>query len=138
MDTVGALVSILKADSGVSGSAGTRVYGDELPQDATSSMPEDSVVVRSAGGGSTGGAEKRWGDLHIDIDCYSDTPKGAGDLYGLVRIALAGIDRSTVTVDGVSILTHWAHESMRAQTGREPDTHWPICVGSWQVLAAEA
>lgn len=136
MDTVGALVAILAADPNVA-AAVHAVYGDELPEAEAANMPRANVVVRYAGGGALGGAEKRWSDGRIDVDTYGATPKEAGDVYRLVRTALAGIDRVTKTVDGVDVLVHWAQESQRAFTGREPDTHWPTCLGSWQVLAGE-
>lgn len=134
MDTVGALRAALLADGTVVVDA---IYGDELPLEEVDSMPAKVVVIRSAGGGTFGGREKTWSDGRFDVDVYATSMKEAGDVYATVRKSLAQIDRKKVTVDGIPILVHWAHETMRGIVGREPDTQWPTCIGSWQVMTAE-
>jgi hypothetical protein len=139
MDVIGALVSIVSSDAGVTAALGTGdVYGDELPDGVTSGSPSPNVVIRIAGGGSVGGPDKQWGDVAVAVDTYDVTTKKAHDLYDLVRTALAAVNRETVTVDGTPVLIHDADETVRGITGRDPDTKWPTCVGLWQVLTAEA
>lgn len=138
MDTIGALVTHLLATSAVTTLTSTRVYGDELPEYKATDMPLAAVVVRTAGGtASMGGAHKAWSDQSIDLDCYGLTLKACTDLNTVVRRSLSRLNRRRVLVDGRYVLIHWAREISRPVSGRMPDSGWPVCLSTWQVLTAE-
>lgn len=132
-NAVGAIVAMLKADTALSAAVSSRVYGGELPKAQITDMPRAAVVVSRAGGGFIGGGYQDYGDLRINVACYADTPRAADIIYGLVHDALKQMRRGVWS----ETLLHWANVSSEGVTGRDPDTDWPVCLSSWQVLASE-
>lgn len=131
MDVVGALRTFLKADAGVSAIT-SNVYGGSLPRSVDSAQPEASVVLRRAGGGAIGRVNQ-FGDKRIDVDCYGANEKEASDLFDAVYAALKGM--GTQVVD--QVLIHWAACVVDGTSGHDPQTTWPVCIGTFQVLVSE-
>lgn len=130
-DVVGALRTYLKA-SDVSVIT-TDIFGGTLPRSFTegNSHPTCVVLRRSGGGGM--GRVNNFGDKRIDIDCYGATEKEASELWDAVYGALKGM--GTRVVDNV--LFHWAACVADGTSGHDPQTTWPVCIGTFQVLVAE-
>ena len=133
LDTIGALTSYLKAAPDVYVASAGRVFGGELPRTENTSMSRAAIVVKRAGGGLLGTAYQEYGDIRVDIDCYGKTMREADQLYSVARLALKQLSR--IVADGV--LFHWARISSDGVSLRDPETDWPMCVGSFQVLVAE-
>ena len=134
MDVIGALRTYLRADTGVSTLAGTNVFGGQLPRSIqeSSSGPPTAVVLRRTGGGSLG-QTNNFGDKRVDVDCYGADTKTASDLWDAVYEALKGM--GTIVED--EVLLHWAICVADGTSGHDPQTTWPVCIGTFQVLAAE-
>lgn len=132
MDHIGALRTYLKADSGVSAIT-TNVFGGKIPRSVIEADANPTcVVLRRAGGGALGRVNN-FGDKRVDVDCYGANDKEASDLWDAVYAALKGM--GTTVVDGV--LFHWAACVADGTSGNDPQTTWPVCIGSFQVLIAE-
>lgn len=132
MDIIGALRAFLLADAGVTAIT-TNVYAGSLPRSVIEANATPTcVILRRAGGGSIG-SPNNFGDKRIDVDCYGVNEKAASDLYDAVYAALKGLQRKVVN----QVLLHWANCVADGTSGHDPQTTWPVCVGSFQVLAAE-
>jgi hypothetical protein len=132
MDVVGALRTFLLADAGVQALT-TQVYAGSLPRDIQGLPdPPTAVILRRAGGGALG-ATNQFGDKRVDVDCYGTNEKAASDLFDAVYAALKGMGTTVVG----QVLIHWALCTTDGTSGHDPQTTWPICVGTFQVLAAE-
>jgi len=132
-DVVGAIVSILSADSGVSALVGARVYGDEIAPDEIHNQPRAAVVVQPSGGAVptfTQGTIPLEA-MRVDVLCYGSTRYDADRLRRAVYDSLRAVQRRT---EG-SVLVHWINLAGGLATGRDPDTGWPRAFQSWQVLA---
>ena len=90
--------AVLTADAGVSADAGTRVYPDALPQNATLPAIRYAVIDDRSEQHLTGIAGLA--NATIQIDCYALTRLAANDLGDDVRLAL---DRYEGTSSGVTI-----------------------------------
>jgi hypothetical protein len=132
-DPIEGLVEFLQADAGVSLLVGSRVYGGELPRADVTSMPRTAVVLKPAGGGLLGTAFQEYGDIRVDVDCWGETPRAAWILYLAVNAALKQLRHE----ESADVLLRWARPSSRGVSARDPDTDWPVCLSSWQVLAHE-
>lgn len=132
MDVIGAVRTYLIADGGVSAATGGRVFGGELDHDEAALQPRAAVVLRYAGGGALGRAQN-FGDRRIDLDCYGATAKEAADVWDACRMALKALTRRKVG----NVLLHWAALSADGASGHDPQTGWPLCLGTFQVLAAD-
>jgi hypothetical protein len=132
VDVTGALRTFLLADAGVSALT-TQVYAGSLPREIQG-LPDSptAVVLRRAGGGIIG-AVNRFGDKRMDVDCYGTNEKAASDLFDAVYAALKGMGTTVVG----QVLIHWAICTADGTSGHDPQTTWPVCVGTFQVLAAE-
>jgi hypothetical protein len=133
LDTLGALVTFLKADPDVASASVGRIFPGELPRNENPSMPRAAVVVKRAGGGLLGTAYQEYGDIRVDVDCYGKTMREADQLYSVTRRALKQMNRE---VSG-GILFHWARISSDGVGLTDPETDWAMCIGSFQVLVAE-
>lgn len=129
-----ALIEHLKADTDVAEIVGTRVFGTEIPEDESGSMPEATVVIKRAGGlGTLGGGYQEFGDIRVDVLCYGATPYLAEELLLAVHPALKQLRRAVYS----GCLLHWANPAGGPLPLRDPDTDSPLFFSSWQVLAAE-
>ena len=111
---------------------GGRVFGSELPKVEASNMPRPAVVVSLVGGGgpASDAPEMR---ATVDVACYGATPKGATDVYLVVREALRGLRRST----NANALLHTAVELSGPMEMRDEETRWPLTWSSWRVVVGE-
>lgn len=136
-DVVRGTVAFLRAQPGVTAITGNRVFAEELPESEHHLMPRAAIVVSSAGGGLLGNSN-RFGDRRVDVICYGASPMKARQLHNEIRAALKGLVRQVVT-DSAStkVLLHWARISADGRVGRDPNTDWPVCGSSWQILAAD-
>jgi hypothetical protein len=133
VDVTGALRTFLLADAGVSALVGSQVYAGSLPREIQGlSDPPKAVVLRRAGGGVLGSVNN-FGDKRIDIDAYGTNEKEASDIYDAAHLALKGMGTTVVG----QVLIHWAIPTADGTSGHDPQTTWPVCVGTFQVLAAE-
>lgn len=131
MDVIGALRTYLAADAGVSAIT-TDIFGGSLPKGTLAAGPGPVVVLRRVGGGTIGKVNN-FGDKRVDVDCYGANEKQASDLFDAVYAALKGM--GTRVVDNV--LLHWAVPVVDGTSGHDPQTTWPVCIGTFQVLVAE-
>lgn len=132
MDVVGALRTFLLADAGVTALT-NQVYAGSLPRSVQeASSPPTAVILRRAGGGNMG-QTNNFGDKRIDVDCYGANEKTASDLFDAVYAALKGMGTTVVG----QVLIHWAICAADGTSGHDPQTTWPVCIGTFQVLAAE-
>lgn len=132
MDVVGAVRTYLLADAGVTAATSGRVYGGELDHDEQAQQPRAAIVLRYAGGGLLGRGQL-YGDRRLDIDCLGADPKEAAAVWDACRTALKALQRQKVS----GVLLHWAALSSDGVSGHDPQTGWPVCVGTFQVLAAD-
>jgi hypothetical protein len=88
--------------------------------------------VRRVGGGGFG-ATNNFGDKRIDVDCYGVSEKAASDLFDAVYAALKGM--GTIVVN--QVLFHWCICVADGTSGHDPQTTWPVCIGTFQVLVSE-
>lgn len=130
-----AIITILKADVGVSALVGTRVFGDELPRVETDSMPRKAVVVASAGGTppSYTTSTLLLEGQRFDVFCYGETLYQAEQVRQAVYGSLRAVERTVAA----SVLVHWARPAGGAMAGRDPGTEWPVKWNSWQILTDE-
>lgn len=133
-DRITALVAILKADAAVAAEVGARVFGGELPEAETASMPRKAIVITHAGGvAAFGGGYQEYGDSRVDTRCYGTTPHEADEVWRAAHGALKQLRR---TLQG-DMLVHWARQAGGPIPLRDPDADWPSIFASWQVLASE-
>lgn len=134
LDPATAIVAYLKQDADVTALVSTRVFGAELPDTQTPSMPQGCVVVRLAGSpDQMGQAYQEYGDVRIEVRSYGATPYTATQVARAVHGRLKQMRRN---MQGTTIL-HWARGSGGMQQLRDPDTEWPFTLSTYQVLAAE-
>lgn len=131
VDFADSLVAYLRAAPGVTALAGVRVYPAELPTTEAVSMPRYAVVVVPLGGGGPAS------DVHaltpkIDITCYGATPKQARMLWLAVNAALRDLRRAV----WAGCLLHSAVILAGPLQMRNPETHWPLAWGSWQMTVS--
>lgn len=132
-DPTGALVAWLKTRPSVTALASTRVFGAELPASEIPNQPRAAVVINPSGGGYLPSGYQRLTDRRVDISCYGATRLQAEALYTAVSVELKHLRR----IVAASTLIHWAKVSAAGFNTRDPDTDWPVCVSSWQVLHSE-
>ncbi len=131
-DPIKALIAYLQTDDYVAARVDNRVFGGSVDEDENPNMPRCCVVLAPAGGGMIGQTND-FGDVRIDTLCYGSDEAEAWQVYRTVLRAMKLLERETI--DGV--LLHWARVSAGGATGTDPVTAWPVCVASFQVLAAE-
>lgn len=133
-DLIGALVTALKADSGVAAVVGTRVFGGHLPDSETSSMPRACVVIQYAGSPNIyGSGAQEYGDKRVDVRSYGATPFEANRLWRTVHPALKTLTREVHS----QTLVHWVKPVGGPNDLREPDTDYPFVLSTWWVLMSE-
>ncbi len=146
-DELAGVVAYLAADAAVIALCGTRVFGDELPDEEAVSMPRAAVVVNDGGLGSGGGAlglannsYMPFGTSTKDLRCYGATFAQSRAVWNacaraLKNLGLAG--RTVVTLsDSTSVVLYDATPAAPATT-REPEVDWPLTFGTFNLTAAE-
>lgn len=133
-DPIAALRTILLADPDLDTAVNGQVYGGEIPEAESKSMPVAAVVLRPAGGPSTpGGGYQQFGKQRVDVVCYGHTLSESYAIDRLVYPILNAIQRQVAD----SVLVHSATCEAKAATARDPLKQWPTTYSSWLVLAAE-
>lgn len=135
-DPVSAIIAILKADSAVAALAGTRVFGEELPQAEAGAMPRKGVVIRSAGGISPVRGRLRHTGGRVDAICWAETPFEANQMNRAVFDALKSVLRTRVTLASGNVLIHWIEDASGPLSLRDADTNWPAVTQSFQIFHA--
>jgi hypothetical protein len=133
VDPIAALVAWLNLDGTLVALVDGRTYGGELPREQVAAMPRAAVVLRPAGGGLLGRAYQDVGDVRVDVECYGAVARQAWEVNLAVYQALKHLSR----VVSAGVLLHWAQPSSKGVLARDPVTDWPVCLASYQVLAAE-
>ena len=130
-----ALVTFFKADSALSALVGTRVFGAELPNTETESMPRAVVVISPAGSPPGPGANSNLSfmSLRLDMKCYGTTPLTAWSVYLAVRDALKGLEGS---VKDTVLLYDASIEGGPIQL-RDADLEWPLVLGTFNLRVSE-
>lgn len=132
-DIIGAITEWLKADPDVAGLAAARVFGGELPDEESKSMPRAAIVIRPSGGASlAGGSYARHDTQRVDLLAYDKTPAAANALARLARRSLTSLRRSVVA----GCLIHWIEASGGFTAGRDRDAAWPVAFQSFQAFYA--
>ncbi len=108
----------------------TRVYPDELPATEAVSMPRPALVLRATTG-SRPRSEAAVLDPRVDVLCYGATLKEARALWLTVAEALQALRRGV----HARCLLHGSALLAGPIGTREPETHWPVYWGSWQLTA---
>lgn len=136
-DIIGALVTLLKADAGVTAAAGEHVYGVELPANATKDMPLDAILIQPSGGVSlTAGSDAAVESQRFDLFGYGATPFAADRMRRLGAAAVRSARRVTIDVGGHRVLIHWVNKAGGFFAARERDGLWPQSFQSFQVFFA--
>lgn len=136
-DPIRALVLYLRGMLPITQLVGDRIYAEDVPQIENRTMPRPVVVVATAGGGLLG-ASALYGDVRVEVRCYAATLAAARGLHLEVRAALKTLQRVQVRDTATTaVLLHWARVSSDGSTRRDVLTSWPVCVSTWQVLAAD-
>jgi hypothetical protein len=133
VDPIAALVAWLKVDAALAALLDGRIFGGELPREQIASMPRPALVLRPAGGGLLGRAFQDFGDVRVDVECYGAVSRQAWEVNLAAYQALKHLSR----VVSAGVLLHWAQPSSKGVLARDPSTDWPVCLASYQVLAAE-
>lgn len=134
VDPIKGVRALLLADTDVAALVGDSVYGAEIPETLSASMPVAAIVLKPAGGPSRpGGGYQQFGAVRVDVVCYGETLKQSWSVYLAVYTALQDLRRGVY--DGV--LLHSADPSSKGVTARDPVTQWPTTYSSWLVLASE-
>ncbi|MEO9612633.1 MAG: DUF3168 domain-containing protein [Nitratireductor sp.] len=132
-DVITALAEILKANADVSVLAGSRIYGGELPEHETASMPRGAIVLQPSGGASmTAGSDSQHDTQRIDLFAYGATPFEAERLRRVARRVLTPVRR----VVSANCLVHWIEVAGGFASGRDARTQWPIAFQSFQIFFA--
>lgn len=135
VDPIAALRTFLLADTATSALVGTRIFGQEIgkPTDRAA-MPAAAIVLNAAGGpGLPGGGYEQFGVNRVDAFCYGATLNQSWLVYLAAHQALKQMQRQKIN----GTLIHSVTVSSKGATGTDPETQWPLTLGSFLVLAAE-
>lgn len=127
-----ALITHLKTVSAITDLTGQRIFGGELPEDEIADMPQAVVVLRYAGGFDVFRTHREQ-QPRLNIWCYGDGFKQAGQVDGAVADALIAIRRLEV---GNTLIYAVGYSGGPRQL-KEPDAGWPYTVRSAIVKAGE-
>ena len=133
VDVIEAVVAWLKLDATLTALTGDRIYGGRLPDEQVTAMPQAALVLRPAGGGLLGRAFQEVGDVRVDASAYGRVDREAWQVHLASYLALKHMSR----VVSAGVLLHWATASSKGSLAHDPETGWPVCLASYQVLAAE-
>lgn len=130
-DWIGALVELLKADTGLTAALGTRVFGGELPPEEAAHMPRKALVLQASGGPSLTGRSFVQADTsRFDLMAYGATASEAGLLSDRAHQVLRNARRGV----WAGVLIHWVQPAGGFSSGRDPALAWPRTFQSFQVL----
>ncbi len=127
-----ALIIHLKTVAAITDITSTRIFGGEIPEDQIADMPRALIVLRYAGGFDEFRTH-RVQEPRLNIFCYGDGYRQAGQVDGVVADALIVILRLTV---GNTLIYSVGYSGGPRQL-KEPDTGWPYSVRSAIVKAGE-
>lgn len=130
VDWMDGLQDYLVHRAALAGLVGTRVYPDELPATDAASMPQRAIVLRATTG-SRPASNAAVLDPRVDVTCYGATLKEARSLWLTVAEELQALARGV----HARCLLHGAVLLAGPIGTRDPETHWPLYWGSWQVTA---
>lgn len=133
-DPLPALRAFVAADAAVIVLAGTRVFAEELPKAEADLQPRSTVLIESAGGGSSRDFV-RLSRTGIDVRTYGVTPFHAMKLHLAVHEALKHLERVVQTPGPV--LLHSVVVLGGPLALRDPNASWPFVFRSYELLAAE-
>lgn len=127
-DPLEAVVAYLAADADVVSLAADRVYGAELPAEASQPVLPPTVVVQNAGGFGNRGTSS---DYHqrIDVVAYGPDSLTANHLQLACMGALNRVKR--LVING-TILYSVSNETLPSP-GRSPTSFWPYSWTTWSV-----
>lgn len=132
-DLLAGLIALLKADVPTASIAEGRIFGAELPEAETASMPRAAIVVATSGGVSlTGGSYLEADTQRVDLLAYGATPWEAEALRDVAGLALRRVRRSV----WAGVLIHWIKPAGGSANARDPDLAWPRAFQSFQVFHA--
>lgn len=132
MDVAGSLRTYLQSQPSVTALT-TNIYAGTLPRKIQkSATPPTAVVLRRAGGGALGRVNQ-FGDKRIDVDCYGADPKAASELFDAVYLVLKNMGTKLVG----NVLFYWTVPTTDGSSGHDPQTTWPVTIGTFQSLVAE-
>lgn len=129
-DPISAIITVLRDDAGVTAITSGKV-GWEIEAADRANM--QAIVVVKPGGGPGDNSYQQFGRQRVDTLCYGAIGKEAWQVYLAVRDALKQL--KPCTIDGVSIKT--VTITAVGNLGVDPETQWPVCLASFNVLAAE-
>jgi hypothetical protein len=123
MDAATAVAHIL-TDAGLQ-----RVFRPRLPQSQAQTMPQQTIIVRRAGGGTLQAGYMPTVDLRVDVRCYGANDVEAMQLGEQVARILHNV-RDTTTPAGRVM---WCRIAGAISDQTEPTTGWPVTFQTWQV-----
>lgn len=130
-DLEGGLVAYLKAIPAIAVLTDSRIFGGELPERETASMPRAAIVIKASGGVSlTGESTLEHDTQRVDVFAFGPTPREAARVSREAGLALR---RLAPGVYG-GVLIHWANAASGSFATREPVTEWPRHFQSFQVM----
>lgn len=130
-DLEGALVAYLKTIAAVTALTAQRIFGGELPEAETASMPRAAIVIKASGGVSqTGDSYVETDTQRVDVFAFGVTPREAARVSREAGLALRRLDRSV----HAGVLLHSASAASGSLSVREPEVNWPRHFQSFQVL----
>lgn len=133
-DPTAAIAAYLLAQPELSAMVDDRVFRPELPRVQEKFMPRECIVVRRAGGYTMyGRTNLPVADPRIDVLCYGGSRLSSENIAGEVVLALKAIER----VIWENTLLYWARIGIGPLPLIDPDTLWPFCVVSAQVMHAD-
>jgi hypothetical protein len=125
------LVAFLKEDAATFAVTGGRIFGGELPDVETRSMPRPAIVIKASGGVSlTGESHLEHDSQRVDIFAFGATPAIAASVMRTAALALRGLRRGVYG----GVLIHWANAASGSFAAREPVVEWPRQFQSFQVM----
>jgi len=129
---LGAIITMLRAESTISNLVSARVFGEELPAIEAGSMPRQSLVVKHSGGpGQRDYIQHVEG--RFDFFSYGETPNDALLLAYAVHDFLGTMKPQVVSQTKL----HYAARSSGFISFRDQDTKWPVVSEAWLILAGE-
>ncbi len=130
-----ALKTFLEADVTLAALVGTDIFGGELPDTETESMPKPCVVIAPAGSPAGPGANSNLSfmSLRLDMKCYGTTPLLAWTVYLAVRDALKGLESAVHD----TVLLYDASIESGPFNLRDADLQWPLVLGTFNLRVSE-
>ncbi len=128
-----AVVTYLKANTGVAALVGARVYHVELPRSEVGNMPQKTVIVRNQGGAIDSGT----GPIARPVLSFESTGEKfdqAGQVDEAVFSALKDMRRDVVGANPNERLLHSALPGSPSP-GRASVTGWPVVTREATVIA---